>query len=161
MLSILISISILLGRGGTWWHPKSVVNNACTWCCCDVDIHIDIDIYVDINTHDGSEVLSIMHACRCWHLICWCLYCYFLHCYWYLGWYWCTWWQWSVVNNACLPLLTAVTQARINDEHSLQHLSVRHWYPFPKTWFHVNIMLTTSWLVSVRHLYPFPNLISL
>ena len=30
----------------------------------------------------------------------------------------------SVVNNAYLPLLTAVTRARINDEHSLQLLSV-------------------------------------
>ena len=38
--------------------------------------------------------------------------------YWYLYWQWCTWRQ-SFVNNACLPLLTTVTLARINDEHSL------------------------------------------
>ena len=49
--------------------------------------------------------LSIMHYCYCY---CWP--------YWYLYWQWCTWWR-SVVNNACFPLLTVVTLARINDEH--------------------------------------------
>ena len=76
--------------------------------------------------------------------------------YWYLYWQWCTWRQ-SVVNNACLPLLTTVTLARINDEHSLHFcLSGRctdipdirslHWYPLQ--WHCVNrVLLGFIWWI--------------